>query len=232
MLKNFFIPSNNNQIEDYTSLKNIKQITLIGNKITNAELLESLTDVEYLDISQNNITNITPLNNLINLKTLILDENENIKGTLENNIEYLSLKNCKLKEFNITKLSKLNDINISNNNIDIINIIKNKKENIYIQADEIELTKEQVNYLIKEKETLNNKNIYFGLYKPIIKIDIETPYNLNNLEWLKIDNTTKIQNGTINNNILDIIEKNNPIIINLNNIGYTIYNPIIIFNVK
>lgn len=225
--------SNNPEISDYGALKNIKSIVLRENNISNAELLEPLTNVEYLDISKNDIGNITPLNNLTNLKILYIDENENITGILENNIEELSVKKCKLKDIDITKMKNLTSLDISNNEIDITKLLQNANDNLYIFANEITLSVPQLEYLINENKNLKNKNIYYGLYRPVINIDIETPYDLNNLKWLKLDNNIELENGTIQNNILYVIDNTNPIKLNLNNhIDYTIYDPIIIFNVK
>ena len=225
--------SRNPNITDYSPLKNIEQIILEENNITNAEILEGLTNVEFLLLNKNNIGNITPLNNLLKLKNLYLDENKNMTGTLENNVVNLSLKDCNLNEFDITKLKNLSSIDISDNNIKILDIIKDKKEKIFITGDNLLLTQTDLEYLINEKDILNEKEIYIGLYKPIINIDVETPYNLTNLEWLKLNNNYEIKNGTLENNIIDIIEKEQPIVINLkDNLNFSIYNPILTFNVN
>ena len=184
-------------------------------------------------LNKNNIGNITPLNNLLNLKSLSLDENKNITGTLENNITILSIKDCNLNTIDITKLSSLKSIDISNNKIKITDLINDKKEKIFISGDNLLLTQEELEYLINEKDNLNEKEIYFGLYKPNITLSIEIPYDLANIEWLKLNNNYEITNGTIENEILNTNDIEQPIVIKLkDNLNYSIYNPILTFNVN
>lgn len=225
--------SGNPDIIDYSSLGGVKSVIIRDNKISNAEMLESLTDVEFLDVSNNDIGNITPLNSLVNLKSLYLDNNSNISGILENNVEFLSLKNCSLKDFDITRLSKLNSIDVSNNDLSIVKLLQSKSDNLYVSADNISLTLQDLNYLIDEKNSLNNRQIYFGLYKPIISIDINDAYDLSSFKWLKIDSSSQIINGVVKDGLLYAIDKSNPIVMYLSNqIGYNIYSPIVIFNVS
>ena len=225
--------SKNPGILDYSSLKDIKSIVLEENDIKNAELLEALTNAEFLDLSNNDIGNLTPLNHLLNLKILIIDGNENISGILDNNIESLSIKDCKLNDFDISKLIRIRSLDVSDNFIDIIKLLQSKQDDFYVSGENVFLTQQQLEYLVNEKEVLNNRHIYFSLYKPVINIDIEIPYDLSNLKWLKLNSNSEIQNGFIKDGLLDVIDDSNEIILNLNNqIEYFIFNPIIKFNVK
>ena len=223
--------SKNPEIKDYSSLKNTKSVILRENNISNLEILEPLVNAKLIDISNNKIIDITPLNELKNLKELYLDENKNITGTLNNNIETLSIINCNLTDIDISKLNNLINIDISGNKINIANLINKTSEKLFVSAEELELSKEEFEYIINERENLNKKQIYIALSKPTIKINVKTPYDLKNLEWLEINNNTKIENGTIENNILNIINTNEPIKMELDNIiKYNIYSPTIIFN--
>ena len=214
--------SNNPNIKQYDSLKDTPNIIIKSNNITNAKDLEVLTNVQYLDISNNIIQDITPLNNLEKLTQLYLDGNKNIIGTLSGNLEELSIKNCNLEEIDISKLSQLSYLDISQNNIDILNLLKKYDSEIYIMLENQNIKIEDLEKIINTD--LTEKNQYINISNPTIEINITTPYDLKNIKWLS--EIKKIENGIINNNYIESKNNELPIIIEINDIPkYNIYNP-------
>ena len=63
---------------------NLKNLSLINDKITKIEGLENFSDLEILDLTNNQITDITPLSVNTSLKTLTLTGNSGIDGNRTN----------------------------------------------------------------------------------------------------------------------------------------------------
>ncbi len=62
-------------IKDIGKLTQLKTLTLWGNSVTDASVLEPLVNLEYLDLFNNSITDITPLANLTELTYLDISWN-------------------------------------------------------------------------------------------------------------------------------------------------------------
>ena len=209
----------------------VKYIVLRDNDITSAEVLETLSDVIMLDLSYNDIGNLTPLNALQNLTDLYLDGNKNITGILDNNVIYLSIKDCAMNGFDISKLKQLRSIDISFNSINVIDLLQSKEENLYISGENVKLTKEQFEYLLSQRQFYNDRHKYIDFYSPIITMNVLVPYNLDSIEWLKKYDDIQVDNGIIVDNYLDIVDNTSPITLSLNSkVGNGLYNPIIILN--
>ena len=90
--------------------KNLKQLNISNNEITDISVLKNLNKLEYLDISCNEIKDISVLKNLNNLKILqirrLLLESDQIQYINSlNNLKYLY---CENGFKNMSILDKLN----------------------------------------------------------------------------------------------------------------------------
>ena len=168
-------PVNVNELEN---LMKLKSLNLGATKINSVSFASKMTNLEYLNLEHNEFTDITFLENLVNLKTLLLDSTVKtwITDTNKSRIKDISKLN---------RLTKLEELGVSNNDIDNIDVVKNFKklnkfhatnnnitnfesllslrglQEVWIQENKNNIVKSPENYL-KAKELFNklNKDIY------------------------------------------------------------------------
>ena len=120
-----------NQIEDVSilnNLKNLKNLDISVNKVNDISDLKDLTKVENLGMRNNKISDISVTKNYKNLNWLMANNNQ-IKdiSSLKSNTElnYLNLENNQIEDASaITDLSKLQSLNLNNNKITKIDVSK------------------------------------------------------------------------------------------------------------
>ena len=107
-------------VDELKNLVNLKVLSLGASKITNVEFAKNMVNLEYLNLEHNDFTDISPLENLVNLKTLLLD------STVKT---WNSEGKVKIKDISkLSKLTKLEELGISNNDIESIDVVKNFKK--------------------------------------------------------------------------------------------------------
>lgn len=113
--------SDENNISDLANLKNLKKLSLHGDKITDISPLAKLKNLEELELDKNKITDISPLAELKNLEKLELDKNKITDISPLANLP--NLKELRLADNNIEDVSalasikSLTDLYIFGNNI-------------------------------------------------------------------------------------------------------------------
>ena len=168
-------PINVNELENLVKLKSLN---LGAAKINSVDFTKNMTNLEYLNLEHNEFTDITALENLVNLKTLLLDSTVKtwIADTSKSRIKDISKLN---------RLTKLEELGVSNNDIDNIDVVKNFKklnkfhatnnnianfesllslrglQEVWIQENKNNIVKSPENYL-KAKEIFSklNKDFY------------------------------------------------------------------------
>ena len=168
-------PTNINELENLVKLKTLN---LGATKINSVDFAKNMTNLEYLNLEHNEFTDITALENLVNLKTLLLDSTVKtwITDTSKSRIKDISKLN---------RLTKLEELGVSNNDIDNIDVVKNFKklnkfhatnnnianfesllslsglQEVWIQENKNNIMKSPENYL-KAKEIFSklNKDFY------------------------------------------------------------------------
>ena len=168
-------PINVNELENLVKLKSLN---LGAAKINSVDFAKNMTNLEYLNLEHNEFTDITALENLVNLKTLLLDSTVKtwITDTSKSRIKDISKLN---------RLTKLEELGVSNNDIDNIDVVKNFKklnkfhatnnnianfesllslrglQEVWIQENKNNIVKSPENYL-KAKEIFSklNKDFY------------------------------------------------------------------------
>ena len=107
-------------VEELKNLVNLKVLNLGGSKINSVEFARNMVNLEYLNLEYNEFTDISPLENLVNLKTLLLD------STIKT---WNSEGKVKIKDISkLSKLTKLEELGVSNNDIESIDVVKNFKK--------------------------------------------------------------------------------------------------------
>ena len=168
-------PINVNELENLVKLKSLN---LGATKINSVSFASKMINLEYLNLEHNEFTDVTALEDLVNLKTLLLDSIVKtwITDTSKSRIKDISKLN---------RLTKLEELGVSNNDIDNIDVVKNFKklnkfhatnnnitnfesllslrglQEVWIQENKNNIVKSPENYL-KAKELFNklNKGIY------------------------------------------------------------------------
>ena len=168
-------PINVNELENLVKLKSLN---LGAAKINSVSFASKMINLEYLNLEHNEFADVTALEDLVNLKTLLLDSTVKtwITDTSKSRIKDISKLN---------KLTKLEELGVSNNDIDNIDVVKNFKklnkfhatnnnitnfesllslrglQEVWIQENKNNIVKSPENYL-KAKELFNklNKGIY------------------------------------------------------------------------
>jgi Leucine-rich repeat (LRR) protein len=132
------------------NFKNLKNLSLYGNKITSLKNLEGCVNLENLDISENRISKIEGLENCVNLRNLILDHNRITK------IEGLE------------KLINLEELNLSNNKISKIEGLNSLKKLEFLWIEETNITTIENLFFLKNLQGLFlkfNEKLRFSKYK-------------------------------------------------------------------
>ena len=168
-------PTNINELENLVKLKTLN---LGATKINSVDFAKNMTNLEYLNLEHNEFTDITALENLVNLKTLLLDSA--VKTWLTDT------RKSRIKDISkLYRLTKLEELGVSNNNIEEIDVVKNFKkltkfhatnnnianfesllslsglQEVWIQENKNNIMKSSENYL-KAKEIFSklNKDFY------------------------------------------------------------------------
>lgn len=168
-------PTNINELENLVKLKTLN---LGATKINSVDFAKNMTNLEYLNLEHNEFTDITALENLVNLKTLLLDSA--VKTWLTDT------RKSRIKDISkLYRLTKLEELGVSNNNIEEIDVVKNFKkltkfhatnnnianfesllslsglQEVWIQENKNNIMKSPENYL-KAKEIFSklNKDFY------------------------------------------------------------------------
>ena len=179
-----------NGIEKFTY---IKELNISNNNITDISCISSLDGITKLNACGNVITDISPISNLINLNYLNISNNKLIDIT-ENSENNVTKK--------LTKLTKLNELDISHNYLIYINglesLNKLTKLNLYDNAIH-DLT--EIGTLTNLTELNLGENDETSIYYDIT--GLESLNNLINLKYLNfsenktasvVDNITKLKN--------------------------------------
>lgn len=168
-------PINVNELENLVKLKSLN---LGAAKINSISFGSKMINLEYLNLEHNEFADVAALEDLVNLKTLLLDSTVKtwITDTSKSRIKDISKLN---------RLTKLEELGVSNNDIDNIDVVKNFKklnkfhatnnnitnfesllslrglQEVWIQENKNNIVKSPENYL-KAKELFNklNKGIY------------------------------------------------------------------------
>ena len=168
-------PINVNELENLVKLKSLN---LGAAKINSVSFASKMINLEYLNLEHNEFADVTALEDLVNLKTLLLDSTVKtwLTDTSKSRIRDISKLN---------RLTKLEELGVSNNDIDNIDVVKNFKklnkfhatnnnitnfesllslrglQEVWIQENKNNIVKSPENYL-KAKELFNklNKGIY------------------------------------------------------------------------
>lgn len=147
--------------ESIKNLKKLKYLKFRNNLLSEAPVwLSELTNLEFIDFSGCNIENTFDLSGLTNLTDIVLDYNPKLKqlpsgiNTLKN-LARVTASNCNIKKINddILDCKKLYLIDLHGNQklSSIPDKISSLPEIIAICIDDTAITKEQVNYLNKNK---------------------------------------------------------------------------------
>ena len=168
-------PINVNELENLVKLKSLN---LGAAKINSVSFASKMINLEYLNLEHNEFADVTALEDLVNLKTLLLDSTVKtwITDTSKSRIKDISKLN---------RLTKLEELGVSNNDIDNIDVVKNFKklnkfhatnnnitnfesllslrglQEVWIQENKNNIVKSPENYL-KAKEIFSklNKDFY------------------------------------------------------------------------
>lgn len=145
-------------IEGIQYAKNLKQLKLNENEISDITPLKDLKQLEYLEFSRNRVVDVTPLKNLTNLTFLKLYNNwiedvtplaglTNLEGLdLHNNVHQAMIDGKRVNSGGISdvsalkNLTKLNFLDLSANNLKDVSVIKNfdKIKDIDLSGNHIE----------------------------------------------------------------------------------------------
>ncbi|CAL6103176.1 Conserved_hypothetical protein [Hexamita inflata] len=173
------------QLTNQKSLTNLVKLKLIGNYITDIEVLSTLVNLEELDLSKNKKINISPIKYLTKLTKLSLEKCElkdiqglsfltnliylNLNGNIGLNIfpvQHLrQLNHLKLQETKIIDISILNllinmkDLDISHNNINCFPLVKNSYQKLQNLHQMVERQNISIQFLSSTELNLSNKNI-------------------------------------------------------------------------
>ena len=215
------IGKNLTDITGIEKLKNLTQLILAKNKLSNVNLSNN-SSLTYLNLDENNITNIN-LSKNPNLSHLDLGGNELTTVNLNNNtlLETLYLYSNKLTHINLENQLLLSRLDIDSNNISDIDLSKNiNLTELYLEENKLtSLNISQNNKLVtmflgKNKLTeidLTNNNLLENIMidnNNLIKI--KGLQNLSNLQSLYLhDNKLTELDLSANNNLIELSIDNN-----------------------
>ncbi|MGX7112082.1 leucine-rich repeat domain-containing protein [Gemella cuniculi] len=113
--------------EELKGLTNLKTLNLGATKIKDIEFLKNMTEITYLNLEHNNISDVSALENLVKVKTLLLDARPKtyFGGDNEERIKDIS---------RLEKLKNLEELGVSNHNIENIDVVKNFKKLVKFHA--------------------------------------------------------------------------------------------------
>lgn len=141
--------------------KNIKNLDIRRNDISDNNILKGLDNLEYLDIESNKLSGDIDLRHLKNLTGAIdVSDNEEANFILpeKSDANYVDLGNTKTKAFNPKHYPYLKFLDIhklAKNGMNIEEVINNLPDRTGKERGEISITEEEYN---KHKATLDKKN--------------------------------------------------------------------------
>ncbi len=186
-----YIDFSNNKMKNFSGLEkfnNLKVLYLTNNDIYNIETFPKISKLEELDLSKNQITNYSPLSEITTLKTLNIANNGgvidlksisqikslsslNLSGNeikdysfLQQlkNLERLNISEQKNQDFKtIPVLNKLNDLDISKNNLGYSNVYLIK---IFEQMKNLKKLNLSGNYIKSLNLLTNNYQTLFDFF--------------------------------------------------------------------
>ena len=140
-----------NYIADVSVAKNYNKMTMfnaIRNKITDISALKDITGLLILNVKQNDVKDIDCIKDLVKLETLNLEDNKNLGGikVIKNltKLKELNLNNCGIDDADVTGdiftgLTKVVEIDLSNNSLTSVNFLANCNElnNLYLDNNKL-----------------------------------------------------------------------------------------------
>jgi len=140
-----------NYIADVSVAKNYNKMTMfnaIRNKITDISALKDVTSLLILNVKQNDVKDIDCIKDLVKLETLNLEDNKNLGGikVIKNltKLKELNLNNCGIDDADVTGdiftgLTKVVEIDLSNNSLTSVNFLANCNElnNLYLDNNKL-----------------------------------------------------------------------------------------------
>lgn len=128
-------------IEGIEYCKNLEELGLNSNKISDLSPLSELTNLTYLSMQSNKITDLTPLANLVNLRNVDLEWNQISDITPLTNITNLStlrLSNNKITDIpNLENMKSLYMLLLNNNSLNSLTPITTAPKLEQLQLDSI-----------------------------------------------------------------------------------------------
>ncbi|CAL5984005.1 Conserved_hypothetical protein [Hexamita inflata] len=143
------LKANQNQLEnvdELIGLKDIEEISLINNKITDLKGLQNITYLKEINLNYNHLYSLKGLPNYSTLRSLQIIENPGIKS-LDGldylpNLQYLSIQNCKLTslEHISERLPNVTMLALYGNELQSLIDLRNLKylQNLYAEHNLIE----------------------------------------------------------------------------------------------
>lgn len=140
-----------NYIADVSVAKNYNKLTMfnaIRNKITDISALKDITGLLILNVKQNDVKDIDCIKDLVKLETLNLEDNKNL-GSIKviknlTKLKELNLNNCGIDDADVTGdiftgLTKVVEIDLSNNSLTSVNFLANCNElnNLYLDNNKL-----------------------------------------------------------------------------------------------
>lgn len=156
----YYLNLKDNNISDTSilyNLDNVYSLDLSDNKISDLSFIKELDSIDTLDLSNNKISDLSTLND-IKLNVLSLDNNKDLKGSINAEISYLSLRDCDITDnVDFSSLKSNYYLNLDDNKDikDIRSFISEEEKLVSLKG--IELTNEDILEISNEKN-----NTYFS----------------------------------------------------------------------
>jgi len=166
------------ELPDLSEFINLESLIITNNKLKKLSDLSKCINLKYLYFTNNKLEELPDLSNLLNLCRLYCNDNKLSKLTnLPINLKILSCENNNITELNLSGLTQLEYLNISNNNIYLL-------PNLDIYNNLTEIYCNYNNLLSLPISILKCKKLYY--YK-----NYKNYKNLNKLNYLLNKNIEK-----------------------------------------
>ncbi|MCX8093405.1 MAG: leucine-rich repeat domain-containing protein [Candidatus Goldbacteria bacterium] len=154
-----------NNIQGMQYFKNLQELEMYDNQISDINPLSGLTKLRYLNLSNNKINDISALSGLTDLYSLNLANNQIVDISVLSsltNLVYLTLSNNIISDIALLSgLLKLQGLYLNNNRIkDISPLVMNCKFGGLGIGDSIDLDGNQLNINDKNIKYLENKGVH------------------------------------------------------------------------
>ena len=130
---------------------NIIELYLFNNELTDISGIKLFKNLRQLNIGYNKITDISVLKDLINLTELYMYNNQIKDISVLKNLTKLNILNIgfnKIKDISVlSNLIKLKKLYLNNNKIKDISVIKDLKDLEILNIDNLELESDQIQYI-------------------------------------------------------------------------------------